>query len=189
MDKQRQATYTNLPKGHYTFLVKSTNSDGVWTNNIRRLEITVQPSFWETPWAYLIYFAIILVVILVVSYVLFTLYRLKNEVSVEQRIADIKLRFFTDISHELRTPLTLISGPIELILSENSLSDHVHEQLSLVKKNVDRMLRLVNQILDLRKIQNNKMHMRVSEVAIAPFVEHIKENFDILAEEHNIVYL
>jgi len=119
---------------------------------------------------------------------LFTLYRLKNEVSVEQRIADIKLRFFTDISHELRTPLTLISGPIELILSENSLSDHVHEQLSLVKKNVDRMLRLVNQILDLRKIQNNKMHMRVSEVAIAPFVEHIKENFDILAEEHNIVY-
>ena len=188
VDKQRQATYTNLPKGHYTFLVKSTNSDGVWTNNIRRLEITVQPSFWETPWAYLIYFAIILVVILVVSYVLFTLYRLKNEVSVEQRIADIKLRFFTDISHELRTPLTLISGPIELILSENSLSDHVHEQLSLVKKNVDRMLRLVNQILDLRKIQNNKMHMRVSEVAIAPFVEHIKENFDILAEEHNIVY-
>lgn len=189
VDKQRQATYTNLPKGHYVFMVKSTNSDGVWTNNIRRLDITVLPSFWETPWAYILYLMIIVIVILSVTYVLFTFYKLKNEVSVEQRISDIKLRFFTDISHELRTPLTLISGPVEMILhDEKDLNGHIRGQLLLVKKNVDRMLRLVNQIIDFRKIQNNKMKMRVSDVAIAPFIERIKENFDTLAEEHNIEY-
>lgn len=189
VDKQRQATYTNLPKGTYVFKVKSTNSDGVWVNNERMLKIQVLPSFWETPWAYILYFLIIVIIIFISVYLLFTFYRLKNEVSVEQQVSDIKLRFFTDISHELRTPLTLIAGPVELILKDKNVSPQVYEQLHLVKKNIDRMLRLVNQILDLRKIQNNKMNMRVSEIEIAPFVQHIMESFDTLAQEHNIAYV
>lgn len=186
--KQRISTYTNLPKGNYVFKVKSTNSDGIWTDNTRTLNIIILPSFWETPWAYLIYVVMLIAVVMIAVYFLSTIYRLKDRVSLEQQIADIKLRFFTDVSHELRTPLTLITGPVEHILSKGDLSKESHEQLQLVKKNTDRMLRLVNQILDFRKIQNRMMKMRVHEVDIIPFIHQIMDSFDSLAKEHQIEF-
>lgn len=185
---QRSATYTNLPKGKYTFKVRSTNSDGVWVDNERTLSIEIKPSFWETPWAILLYIMIFLLVVSTIVYIFLTIYRLKNEVSVEQQVSDIKLRFFTNISHELRTPLTLISGPIEHLLQDPELKANAREQLKLVEKNTARMLRLVNQILDFRKIQNKKMRMRVSEIDIIPFVQHTMDNFNSLAEEHQMQY-
>ena len=187
--KQRSATYTNLPKGDYVFRVKSTNSDGVWVNNERSLKITILPSFWETPWAYLIYFILILALILVAVFILFTIYRLKNEVSVEQQVSDIKLRFFTNISHELRTPLTLIAGPVEHVLKNSQLPEEAREQLDLVKRNTDRMLRLVNQILDFRKIQNKKMKMQVQEIDVVPFIRRIMDSFESMAEDHHIEFI
>jgi len=189
VDKQRTATYTNLPKGEYVFRVKSTNSDGVWVNNERSLKITILPSFWETPWAYIIYFILILAIILIAVFILFTIYRLKNEVSVEQQVSDVKLRFFTNISHELRTPLTLIAGPVEHVLKNSELPDETREQLNLVKRNTDRMLRLVNQILDFRKIQNKKMKMQVEEIELVSFVRRIMDNFESMAEEHHIDFV
>lgn len=185
-DKQTNATYTNLPKGHYVFKVRSTNSDGVWVDNIRTLNIVVLPSFWETPWAYILYVLVILSIIFVAVYILFTIYRLKHEVSVEQQVSDIKLRFFTNISHELRTPLTLIAGPVEYVLQNPKLTDDVREQLVVVEKNTNRMLRLVNQILDFRKIQNKKMKMQVQRVNVVAFTRKIMDNFESLAEEHSI---
>ena len=106
--------------------------------------------------------------------------------SVEQEISDIKLRFFTNISHELRTPLTLIAGPIEQVLQYGKLDNKEREQLILVERNTSRMLRLVNQILDFRKIQNKKMRMRVQQIDLIPFIRHIMENFTGLADEHQI---
>lgn len=188
-DKQRSATYTNLPKGHYTFMVRSTNSDGVWVENTRMLDIVVLPSFWETPFAYFLYVLFILLIILVAVYILFTIYRLKHEVSVEQQVSDIKLRFFTNISHELRTPLTLIAGPVEYVLKNSQLPADAREQLIVVERNTNRMLRLVNQILDFRKIQNKKMKMQVQRVKIVPFVRKIMDNFEAMAEEHRIDFL
>ena len=185
---QRSATYTNLPKGTYHFKVRSTNSDGIWVDNERSLTIEILPSFWETPWAWALYILAFLLVMGIVVYILTTIYKLKNEVTIEQQVSDIKLRFFTNISHELRTPLTLIAGPVEHILSEPDLKEETRSQLQLVKKNTARMLRLVNQILDFRKIQNKKMRMRVSEVNIIPFVQQTMQNFNSLAEEHNIQY-
>lgn len=114
------------------------------------------PFFWETPWAYFLYLLFILLIIFIAVYILFTIFRLKHKVSVEQEISDIKLRFFTNISHELRTPLTLIAGPIEQVLQYGKLDNKEREQLILVERNTSRMLRLVNQILDFRKIQNKK---------------------------------
>lgn len=183
---QRTATYTNLPKGKYTLKVKSTNSDGVWVENTRTMKFTVLPSFWETPWAYLLYVLFIALIIFTASYILFTIFRLKHKVTIEQQISDIKLRFFTNISHELRTPLTLIAGPIEQVLHNGRLSHEEREQLTLVERNTNRMLRLVNQILDFRKIQNNKMKMRVQQIDLVPFTQHIMENFNFLADEHQI---
>lgn len=183
---QRTATYTNLPKGSYTLKVKSTNSDGVWVENTRSIKFIILPSFWETPWAYLLYVLLIVFVIFATSYILFTIFRLKHKVVMEQQISDIKLRFFTNISHELRTPLTLIAGPIEHVLQNGHLNHEEKEQLTLVERNTNRMLRLVNQILDFRKIQNNKMKMRVQQIDLIPFTKHIMDNFSNLADEHQI---
>ena len=188
-DKQRSVTYTNLPKGEYVLRVRSTNSDGVWVDNERILDIVILPSFWETPIAYVLYILFILIIILVAVYILFTIYRLKHEVSVEQQISDIKLRFFTNISHELRTPLTLIAGPVEQVLKNDRLPADAREQLVVVERNTSRMLRLVNQILDFRKIQNKKMKMQVQRVDIVPFVRKVMDNFEAVAEEHRIDFL
>lgn len=188
-DKQRSVTYTNLPKGDYVFRVRSTNSDGVWVDNERTLSITVLPSFWETPWAYLLYVCFVLLIIFVAVYILFTIYRLKHEVSVEQQISDVKLRFFTNISHELRTPLTLIAGPVEQVLKNKKLPDDAREQLVVVERNTSRMLRLVNQILDFRKIQNKKMKMQVQQLNVVPFIRKIMDNFESVAAEHQIDFL
>ena len=109
--------------------------------------------------------------------------------SVEQQISDIKLRFFTNISHELRTPLTLIAGPVEQVLKNDKLPADAREQLVVVERNTSRMLRLVNQILDFRKIQNKKMKMQVQRVDIVPFVRKVMDNFEAVAEEHRIDFL
>lgn len=188
-DKQRSVTYTNLPKGDYVFRVRSTNSDGVWVDNERALHITVLPSFWETPWAYILYVSFVMLIILVAVYILFTIYRLKHEMSVEQQISDVKLRFFTNISHELRTPLTLIAGPVEQVLKNEKLPADAREQLVVVERNTSRMLRLVNQILDFRKIQNKKMKMQVQQLNVVPFVRKIMDNFEAVAQEHHIDFL
>ena len=186
--KQRMATYTNLPKGEYIFKVRSTNSDGVWTNNTRDLGINILPSFWETPLAYALYVFILLLVVFTAVYILSTIYRLKHKVVMEHQLTDLKLRFFTDISHELRTPLTLITAPLENILEDDELPGGIREQLSVVERNANRMLRLVNQILDFRKIQNKKMKMQVQLLEIVSFTRKIMDYFEAVAKERNINY-
>ena len=105
----RSATYINLPAGEYQLQIRSSNSDGVWTDNIRTLPIHVLPTFWETYWAWLFYIVMFVLFTTIIVYILFYIYRLRHQVDLEQHLSNIKLRFFTDISHELRTPLTLIS--------------------------------------------------------------------------------
>lgn len=182
---QRSVTYTNLKKGKYRLKIKSTNADGVWVENTRVLPIIVLPSFWETGWAYFLYILGLCLLVAVVTYVFFVIYRLRNKVSMEQQIADIKLRFFTNISHELRTPLTLIVGPIEKIL-QKQFSLEIQDDLMLVKENANRMLRLVNQLLDFRKIQNQRMKLKVSEVNLSAFIPVVMNSFKELSIRHHI---
>lgn len=183
---RREANYANLPKGKYVFRVKSTNSDGEWVNNERSIVIEKLPSFWESAWGLVFYFILFLIISLLVSYILFTYYRLKNEVEVEHRISNMKLRFFTDISHELRTPLTLIASPLENILRNEKLSDIVKDQLIVMQRNTDRMLRLINQILDFRKIQSSKMKLLVENIQVGQYLEEISAGFRKLAEDRKI---
>ena len=184
----RMATYTNLPKGHYRFKVRSTNADGVWVDNMRTLDIEILPSFWETTWAYVLYILVLFLVVVGAVYILFTIYRLKHRVQMEHQMTDMKLRFFTDISHELRTPLTLIVGPVENVMHNLELPDEARTQLQVVERNTKRMLRLINQILDFRKIQNKKMKLRVQCVDVVPFTRRIMDNFLGLAEEKSILF-
>jgi len=186
--KNRTASYINLPAGDYQLEVKSTNSDGVWVDNLRTLSIKVHPKFRETLWAWLLYLLLFIVFTFCIVYILFYIYRLRHEVSIEQEVSNLKLRFFTDISHELRTPLTLITSPVTEILEHESLSPVARKQLNLVHKNTERMLRLINQILDFRKIQNQKMKILAEKTELTGFIGKVSESFNALAAEKGIDY-
>lgn len=134
--------------------------------NTAQLAIHVKPIFWETGWAWLLYIVLIVVVILAISATFAYIFNLRRKVDFEQQLTNLKLRFFTDISHELRTPLTLIASPIEEIINREELSEEGQENIQLAKKNTDRMLRLINQLLDFRKIQNNKMKLYIEQADV-----------------------
>ena len=119
-------------------------------------------------------------------YIIFTFYKLRHKVEVEKLITNLKLKFFTDISHELRTPLTLISSPVTNILKNNRLEPEVKDQLTLVQSNTERMLRLVNQILDFRKAQNKKMRLKIEEFPLGGYITGICSDFRKLAEDRGI---
>ena len=104
---------------------------------------------------------------------------------IEKQMTEMKLRFFTDISHELRTPLTLVSLPVDNLLNEN-LDGAIREQLQLMRRNLDRVLTLINQILDFRKLQNNKMRLTVEEVHFGEFVRNSCSNFNDIAHSRSI---
>lgn len=183
---QRSAAYTNLDPGEYTFSVRSTNSDGIWVDNIRTLRITVNPSFWQTTLSKVLLALVTLILIGLTIYVIFTFYKLRHKVEIEQLITNLKLKFFTDISHELRTPLTLISSPVTNILHNNNLEPEVRDQLTLVQSNTQRMLRLVNQILDFRKVQSKKLRLRIEEFPLGSFISGICTDFRKVAEDKGI---
>lgn len=182
--KERVANYTNIPKGEYIFKLKSTNSEGQWIANERMLPIKVLPSFWESSWAIIIYIALLAGLIYLTIRVLFTFYRLRKSVEMEKYLSEMKLRFFTDISHEIRTPLTMISSPVDYLLTDDEIPERAKVHLNSISQNANRMLRLVNQILDLRKIQQSKL--KVQETNIGELVETICHNFDEVAHKNQI---
>jgi signal transduction histidine kinase/DNA-binding response OmpR family regulator/ligand-binding sensor domain-containing protein len=185
---QSTASYTNLDPGEYLFSVRSTNSDGIWVDNNRTIRVVVRPSFWQTLVAKMLIVIVSLVLIALAIYVIFTMYKLRHKVEVEQIITNLKLKFFTDISHELRTPLTLISSPVTNILQNNSLEPEVRDQLTMVQSNTQRMLRLVNQILDFRKVQNRKMRLRIEEFPLGTFISGICTDFRKVADDKGIKF-
>lgn len=172
---QRMVNYTSLPPGNYIFKVKSTNSFGQWNDNERSLSITIKPSFWQTQWAYLLYLITFISVLFVVFRSLFIFYRMKDKVRLEQEQTEMKTRFYTNISHEIRTPLTLIVSPIEEIIDKDDIPTNVKPQLQLVLKNANRMLNMVNQILDFKKIQKQNLQLR--QIAFGEFIADLHKNF------------
>ncbi|MBF6627413.1 MAG: response regulator [Proteiniphilum sp.] len=183
---QRATNYTNLSRGKYLFRVKSTNSDGVWAENERTLAIEVLPPFWATGWAYLLYVLLTLLLLYFTFSILYTFYRMRNKIILEKQESEIKTRFFTNISHEIRTPLTMIVSPIENLLQSKTTPDPVKKQLVLVSKNTNRLLNMVNQILDFQKME--QMPLTVSRIEIAPFVKNLFDNYIRNAEIHSIDY-
>ncbi|MFV0536448.1 MAG: response regulator [Dysgonomonas sp.] len=184
--KNRSVSYINLPEGEYTFQVRSTNSNGTWVDNTKELKIIVKPKFTETIWAWILGALLILVIGFITIYIIFYIYRLRYKVDFEKQLTDIKLRFFTDISHELRTPLTLITGPMSEVLERNDLSPKTREYLNIVNSNISRMGRMINQILDFRKIQNKKMKLLIENIDLISLTKKVMGNFDLIKEEKQI---
>lgn len=183
---QRRVVYNNLRHGTYIFHVRSTNREGADVENEIQLVVFVEKPLWLQWWAIGLYIIAFIALIVLALYILLTYQSLRQKVQVEQQVTDIKLRFFTNISHELRTPLTLIVGPIENILQTERISQSVRTQLEIVQSNSRRMLRMVNQLLEFRKVQNQKMKLKVQQTLLSELVEDTCANFKKEAYDKHI---
>lgn len=190
--KGRRVTYTNLNPGTYTFQVKARNNDGVWSKEITSLEITILPPFWATGWAIALYLIIGLLFAYGIMWFILRIQQKKMEQEKEKAIVrkqhevdEMKLRFFTNVSHEFRTPLTLILTPLEKLMKteENAETKQI---LRLIYRNADRLLKLVNQLLDFRKIDVQGDTLVLSTGDIVPFVRDVAYSFKELSEQKHI---
>lgn len=182
----RRVTYNSLRYGQYVFHVRSTNREGGDVDNENTLVLCVEKPLWLTWWAIMLYLLGAALFIGLTIYA-FSIYNgLRQRVEIEQQVTDIKLRFFTNISHELRTPLTLIVAPIENILQHERISQSVRSQLEIVQSNGQRMLRMVNQLLEFRKVQNQKMKLKLQQTMLSSLVEETSANFKKEAYEKHI---
>jgi len=182
----RRVTYSNLRHGNYTFHVRSTNREGGDVDNEKTLVILVNRPTWLAWWAICLYVLGIVLLIAIIILGISMYNSLRQKVKVEQQVTDIKLRFFTNISHELRTPLTLIVAPVENILQTERISQNVRSQLEIVQSNSQRMLRMVNQLLEFRKVQNQKMKLKVQQTLLSDLVEETSMNFKKEAYDKHI---
>ncbi len=176
------ATYTNLPAGQYTFMVKAANGDGYWSPEPLALQITVLPPWWRTWYAYILY-ALLLTGIV---YAIARFFWLKRIVKQENELYYAKLDFFTNVSHEIRTHLSLISGPLERAYNSVETGSEVRHFLTYAKNNAGRLMLLVNELLDFRKLQNGKIRLQVSEQEVVKLLKNTLAAFEHLASEKEI---
>ena len=184
----RRVTYNNLRYGEYIFHVRSTNREGADVANDKQITIIVERPWWLKWWAFMLFIFVLIAVLSIAGYIVSLYNGLRQKVIVEQQVTDIKLRFFTNISHELRTPLTLIVGPVENILQSERISSSVRSQLEIVQSNSRRMLRMVNQLLEFRKIQNQKMKLKIQPTLLSELVNETCANFKKEAIDKHITF-
>lgn len=191
-DNNRRVTYTNLDPGEYEFKVLASNNDGLWTEEGKSLKIAVMAPFWKTNEAYGMYAFLVLIILYLGRRVVLQRERLKFQFEQERREARqlheldlMKIRFFTNVSHEFRTPLALILAPIERILA-SSTDPQQQKQFQMIQRNAKRLLSLVNQLLDFRKLEVEGISFYPSEGNIIKFVEESVSSFSDLSEKKNI---
>jgi ligand-binding sensor domain-containing protein/signal transduction histidine kinase/DNA-binding response OmpR family regulator len=184
----RLVTYTNLPHGTYIFKVQSCSSDLQGSHSETQLRVIILPPWWQTWWAYFIY----CVILSMIGYRIYLQLKQKMDNRRKQlerehteQIKEAKLRFFTNISHEIRTPITLIMSPLEKLRMEEKDSQK-KDIYNLMYRNSARILRLINQLMDMRKIDNQQMKLRFQETDMVFLVKDIMMSFDYLAKNKHI---
>ncbi len=190
-NNRRFVNYANLASGSYTFIVKATNENGTWSNQITKLEVEIRPPWYRSALAYLIYLLITGSIIYFITRIFYNRIRLRNELKIShiekvktEELAQIKLRYFTNISHELLTPLTIIMLQIER-MQKKYLDDT--PQFEIMKENVIRLKRLIKQILVFRKTESGNMKLKVVRDDIVAFVKNICDSgFKPQVNENNI---
>jgi signal transduction histidine kinase/ligand-binding sensor domain-containing protein/DNA-binding response OmpR family regulator len=191
---QRRVTYTNLDPGDYVFKVIASNNDGVWNDTPTQLSITVLPPFWKTKIAFVIYVVVVLLALLFSRRLILERERMKYRIRQERQEAQqlheldmMKLKFFTNVSHEFRTPLTLIITPLEKML-RNTTDNEQKKQFQLIQRNARRLLNLVNQLLDFRRMEVQEVKLNASEGDIIGFIREASNSFNDLSEKKNISF-
>ena len=189
---RRTANYTNLDPGNYTFKVKTEGNSDNLKEAIASIKIFIHPPWWKTFWAYSVYVFLFAGTLLVLYLLQMRRIRLKHEIAMSkfeakklQEIDELKSNFFANISHEFRTPLTLIIGPIkDLINTEKDLQKQ--ENLNNIHRNADMLYGLVNQLMDLSKLEAGKMKLNTCEKDIVPIIKSLVQSFESLAERKKI---
>lgn len=196
VNNQHRATYTNLPAGKYKFHVRASNSDGLWNDQGTSLVIIIHPPFWLSTGFKLIY---LLLAVSLVLY-LFRYYRQRTErrhhkkikelnQEKEKEVYDAKIQFFTMIAHEIRTPVSLIIGPLEKIFSSGfRFPESLRRDLNMIDRNSQRLLHLVNQLLDFRKAEQGAMVMCFSRQNIYQLLCNISDRFKPMMERNMISF-
>jgi signal transduction histidine kinase/DNA-binding response OmpR family regulator len=191
---RRFANYTNLSPGEYTFRVKGSNNDGIWNEEGASLRIIINPPWWKTWWAYTLYGILLLAAFFSFRRYEINRQRLKHELELEHLYAEkehleaekvkeldrLKSRFFANISHEFRTPMTLILGPLERLISQTA-DEKLHDTFLLMQRNGQRLLRLINQLLDLSKLEAGKMAMQAAPYDLEEVLKPLVMAFESLA--------
>jgi signal transduction histidine kinase/ligand-binding sensor domain-containing protein/DNA-binding response OmpR family regulator len=190
--KSRKATFTNLNPGEYTFIVQASNNDGYWNKEGASVKITILPPFWKTRTAFLVYVCFITAALLVTRKLIQHRERGKFDREQERKEAIrmheldmMKIKFFTNVSHEFRTPLTLILTPLDKMLAQAKEPEQ-EQQYRLIQRNAKRLLNLVNQLLDFRKLEIQELKLNPSEGDIIRFIEETVFSFSDLSEKKDI---
>lgn len=190
---RRFATYSNLPHGSYVLHVRSFYENSEEFSPVTSLKISIIAPWYLTIWAWIAYFILFTILVYAIKRFVDWRIKLKNDLRFEriekqkqEEVNQLKLNFFTNISHELRTPLMLINAPLEKLSIRQDLPDTVQKQLSSIKLNSNRLLRLINQLLDFRKQETGNMELQVSEIKIRPYFQEVCKSFEALAAEKKI---
>jgi len=190
--EQRKATYTNLSPGTYTFRVKASTDESNWDVQEKRILLVIRPPFYKTTTAYLIYALLLLVLAWGAYHYASNYIRRQNEMKVErlknkeeQEFYARKIEFFTVMAHEIRTPLSLIIAPLEKLISLNKWDKEEKEQMQIMDENAERLMDLVNQLLDFRRIESDAYEIKKEEVEIVSLVQSIYSRFSSLSYQKN----
>jgi signal transduction histidine kinase/ligand-binding sensor domain-containing protein/CheY-like chemotaxis protein len=182
---KREVTFANLRPGTYTLHVKASNNDGVWNEDGAKLSIVIRPPWWATWWAYLLY-ALALGGTVWLVYKNQLRQRLQEQETLRLReLDDFKNRFFTNITHEFRTPLTVILGTSEQV--EKSVEEGLKGKMKLIRRNAESLLRLINQILDLAKLESNTLKINYVQGDVLPYLRYIAESLHSFANAQNVM--
>ena len=189
---QRYITYTNLNPGKYVFRIRGSNSDGVWNEVGTSLTLIVRHPWWGSWWAYSLYLILFITAFAGSSRFYLNRKALKNQLKLEHEHASklaevdrIKSNFFTNVSHEFRTPLTLIMGPSDNIIKSSS-GEEIKKEAETIRRNAGRLLRLINQLLDLSKLDEKKLKLHAAEANIISFIKGIVMSFEAFAERKDL---
>ena len=192
---RRVAYYSNLSPGTYNFKVKVSNSENLWNPQEASLSITVTPPLYKTWWAYILYIITIGTIIWKFIYHQKVRHELESSIRFKQleqekmkELHEERMRLFTNFSHELRTPLTLIINPLEDMLRHSSFSTEVKNTLQLMRKNTQRLLLLVNNLMDVQKYDSQKMVLQKEKFDLSVFVQELYELFVPVAKNRNITF-
>lgn len=184
-----RVTYNNLPPGRYTFQVRALNYGDY--SEIRTIKILITPPWYQTWWAYCIYVTLIgLLVAGVVNYILSRMRHRREIMKREhaEQLNEAKLQFFINISHEIRTPMTLIINPLEKLLADKKDSE-LHKTYLMIYRNVQRILRLINQLMDIRKLDKGQMFLKFRETDMVGFIDDLMQTFEYMARKKKIRFI
>lgn len=192
---ERKATYTNLPPGTYTFKVKATADESNWNVPEKTIRIIIKPPFYKTTFAYIIY-VLLLVIAVYAAYKYSAAYiRRQNQLKVErmknkeeQEFYARKIEFFTVMAHEIRTPLSLIIAPLEKLITLKKWDKTETEQLHIMEENAERLMDLVNQLLDFRRIESDAYEIKKEKVEVVSLVQSVYSRFSSIPYQKNIEF-